>query len=321
MKKYRTRRYLTPWIIDDFHQWNDIYTYKNTKFKSNTKKSIINKDSSIATIGSCFSNEVAIAMDKLGIETSYKKINLLHYNSASIKQQFQLAFNLWPEYYNEDIWKVKGGFVHPFLDYYTIYSSAEQAQTAADKVANAYKDAFKSADVIIITLGLIECWRNRKTGNVFRNIPHPEVMDSLKPEFFRLTTTQIMTDLYDIYKIIQDNNPTTELVITTSPVPLSATFTDKDVRIANNESKSRIRAAVSEFTENHPKVNYMHSYELVMDIKNKYKFWERDYRHIHPHGVNYVVSQFLKEYSDESVKIPTINTKWMEEDIYIKEEK
>jgi len=310
MKEFKTPRYSVPWYVDDFHAWKDVYSNGKTEFKFNSKP-ILNKNSSVATIGSCFAQELAAAMDSIGIKSSFQLTNLLHYNTTSIKQQFQLAFDQWPEYSDENIWKVSDGYVHPFNDYYTTYPSVAELSKSAERIANSYKHTFMTADIIVITLGLIECWRSPVTGNVFRSIPHPEVMDTVEPEFFRLTTAQMMADLCDIYRMIKDNNPSAEIVITTSPIPLHNTFTNTDVRIANSESKSRIRAAVSEFIETHPDVNYMYSYELVMDAKNKFDYWKEDNRHIHRHAVDYIMSQFIHQYSDGSVKTPQVDTSWI----------
>ena len=311
MKELKSPRYPVPWCVDDFHKWVDVYTDGNIEFKINNSKPILKKDSYVATIGSCFAQELASAMKKVGIESSFGKTELLHYNTTSIRQQFQLAYGLWPEYSEETIWKVSGGYVHPFYDYYTVYPSVRELEDHAERISDSYENTFKTADIIVITLGLIECWRNPKTNNVFRNIPHPEVMDEIKPEFFRLTTSQMMDDLCAIYKMIKDNNPSAEIVITTSPIPLHNTFTDKDVRIANSESKSRIRATVSEFVEKYPDVNYMYSYELVMDAKNKFDYWKDDNRHIHKHAVDYIMSQFIKQFSDGSVQTPHVDTSWI----------
>ena len=308
LKEFRVPRYTVPWHVDDFHLWKDVYSNGKTEFKFNSKP-ILNKNSSVATIGSCFAKELAAAMTSIGIKSHFPDI--LHYNTTSIKQQFQLAFNQWPEYSDENIWKVSDGYVHPFYDYYKTYFSVADLSKSAEAISNAYRRTFMTADIIVITLGLIECWRSPETRNVFRSIPHPEVMDTVKPEFFRLTTEQMKADLCDIYKMIKDNNPSAEIVITTSPIPLYNTFTNTDVRIANSESKHRIRAAVSEFIETHSDVNYMYSYELVIDSKNKFDYWQEDNRHIHKHAVDYIMSQFIHQYSDGSVKTPQIDTSWI----------
>ena len=84
------------------------------------------------------------------------------------------------------------------------------------------------------------------------------------------------------------------MVITTSPVPLHTTFTALDVRVANMESKSRIRAATSEFVDRHPDVHYFHSYDMAMTAERQSDYFRDDGRHVHRHAVRYIVSEFLR---------------------------
>ena len=101
------------------------------------------------------------------------------------------------------------------------------------------------------------------------------------------------------------------LVVTTSPVPLHATFTKLDVRVANMESKSRIRAAVSEFVERHPDVRYFHSYEMVMTAERQSDYFREDGRHVHRHAVKYIVSEFLRLFGDPSLQMADVDSSWL----------
>jgi hypothetical protein len=102
-----------------------------------------------------------------------------------------------------------------------------------------------------------------------------------------------------------------ELVVTTSPVPLHTTFTALDVRIANIESKSRIRAATSEFLDRHPDVHYFHSYEMVTTAEKQSDFFRDDGRHVHRHAVRYIVSEFLRLFADPSLHLAGVDASWL----------
>src|SRR5204863_7036168 len=67
-------------------------------------------------------------------------------------------------------------------------------------------------------------------------------------------SSDLVEDLERIRHIVRDQLGA-EMVVTTSPVPLHSTFTPLVVRVANTESKSRIRAAVSEFIDAHHDVH------------------------------------------------------------------
>ena len=120
----------------------------------------------------------------------------------------------------------------------------------------------------------------------------------------------MLDDLERIRAVVRDTLGAT-LVVTTSPVPLHSTFTKLDVRIANMESKSRIRAAVSEFVERHPDVRYFHSYEMVMTAERQSDYFREDGRHVHRHAVKYIVSEFLRLFGDPSLQMTDVDTSWL----------
>jgi hypothetical protein len=164
--------------------------------------------------------------------------------------------------------------------------------------------------VVVATLGLIETWRARPTGNTYRQIPHPGVFPALDVVFHRLAVTEMLEDLERIRRVVVDRLGAT-LVLTTSPVPLHTTFTDLDVRVANTESKSRIRAAVSEFVERHPDVRYFHSYEMVVTAERQSDYFREDGRHVHRHAVRYIVSEFLRLFGDPSLQMTDVDSSWL----------
>ena len=151
--------------------------------------------------------------------------------------------------------------------------------------------------MVVVTLGLIETWRSPTTGDTYRQIPHPAVFDSLRPDFHRLSVTEMLDDLERIRTVIRDRLGAA-MVVTVSPVPLHTTFTPLDVRVANTESKGRIRAAVSEFVDRHPDVHYFHSYEMVVTAERQSDYFRDDGRHVHRHAVKFIVSEFLRLFAD-----------------------
>jgi ADP-ribose pyrophosphatase YjhB (NUDIX family) len=233
----------------------------------------------------------------------------LFYSTATIRQELERLAGGWPERAAEPVWAVPGGFVDPFRDYSTTHP--DEAALLADRAAaDAAADAlFRDAKVVVATLGLIETFRNPGTGNTYRQIPHPAAYPSLGAEFHRLTVADMLGDLERIRAVVRDTLGAT-LVLTTSPVPLHTTFTEHDVRVANMESKSRIRAAVSEFIERHPDVRYFHSYEMVVTAERQSDYFREDGRHVHRHAVKYIVSEFLRLYGDPSLQITDVDSSW-----------
>ncbi len=128
--------------------------------------------------------------------------------------------------------------------------------------------------------------------------------------FHRLSVDEMLADLERIRAVIRDRLGAA-MVLTVSPVPLHTTFTPLDVRIANMESKSRIRAAVSELVDRHPDVHYFHSYEMTVTAERQGDYFRDDGRHVHRHAVRYIVSEFLRLFADPSLHLADVDTSWL----------
>jgi hypothetical protein len=270
---------------------------------------LITPDTSVATIGSCFAAELAKMMGAVGIRGAMHPGGLF-YSTAAIRQELERLAGGWPEREAEPAWRVSGGHVDPFRDYDTVYpdeTAMLHARAAADAASS---EVFEGADVVVVTIGLIETWRSRATGNTFRQIPHPAVFEDLKPEFHRVTVTEMLDDLERIRAVIREHLGAA-MVLTVSPVPLHTTFTALDVRVANAESKGRIRAAVSEFVDRHPDVHYFHSYEMVVTAERQSDYFRDDGRHVHEHAVRYIVSEFLRLFADPALHLPDVDSSWL----------
>jgi hypothetical protein len=234
----------------------------------------------------------------------------LFYSTATIRQELERLTGGWPERATEPTWTIPTGVVDPFRSYDTAYPN-EAALLDARAVADAAADeVFRGAGVVVVTLGLIETWRSPTTGATYRQIPHPAVFPTLQPVFHRLTVTEMLDDLERIRTVVRERLGA-QLVVTVSPVPLHSTFTDLDVRVANSESKSRIRAAVSEFIGRHPDVHYFHSYEMVVTAERQSDYFRDDGRHVHRHAVKYIVAEFLRLFAAPELQVGQLDTGWL----------
>jgi GSCFA family len=292
------------WELDNVHAWADRASVINAP-----QTAIVQPSSRIATIGSCFAAELASMLGEVDIRGGMHPGGLF-YSTTTIRQELERLAGGWPERGEEPDWLLADGVVDPFRDYDTVYPDAAKllaARTAADDAADGL---FRGAQVVVVTLGLIETWRSRATGNTFRQIPHPAVFEDLRPDFHRLSVSEMLDDLERIRIVVREDLGA-ELVITTSPVPLHTTFTALDVRVANTESKSRIRAAVSEFIDRHPDIHYFHSYEMVVTAERQSDYFRDDGRHVQKRAVRYIVSEFLRSYADPALHLTDVDSSWL----------
>ena len=295
---------LGDWDLPNLHAWSERGLVMRAP-----ERVIVMPDTRVATIGSCFAEELATMMGEVGIRGAMHPGGLF-YSTATIRQELERLTGGWPERDAEPLWQLDRGFVDPFRAYDKVFPDEEALRADRAAADAAAEDVFRGAQVVVVTLGLIETWRSPATGNTFRQIPHPGVFESLGTSLHRLTVGEMLDDLERIRTVVRDRLGAA-LVVTTSPVPLHATFTPLDVRIANTESKSRIRAAVSEFVDRHPDVDYFHSYEMVVTAEKQSDFFKDDGRHVRRDAVRYIMSEFLRLFADPSLHLRDVDASWL----------
>lgn len=166
---------------------------------------------------------------------------------------------------------------------------------------NAYNDSFRaaaSADVVIVTLGLVECWFDREIGVYLNGAPTKQIMTRYpgRFEFHLLDGDDIYQALCSLYELLGRNRDTPpRCLFTVSPVGLVSTFRDQDVLVANCYSKSVQRAALEAFVMRHD-VDYFPSYETVTLSDHQFAWGNHDYRHVRQETVDRIMAAVLKNY-------------------------
>ncbi len=270
---------------------------------------LVEPSTRIATIGSCFATELANGLKRMKLGGGQHPAGLF-YNTKSIRQELERIVGGWPERRAEPYWPVDAGFAHPFKDVTHHFATEAEIAAWSDDLDREADALFTNADLVVVTLGLIETWRNPSTGNTFRQIPHPEAFGRTPAEFHRLDQATMREDLEAIRRVVVEGLGA-KLVVTVSPVPLVATMTPLDVFVANTESKSRIRSAVSEFVAAHDDVHYFHSYELVTTAERQSDFMKEDGRHVKRAAVEYILADFLRVFAGPGVEVPEVDRSWM----------
>lgn len=163
------------------------------------------------------------------------------------------------------------------------------------------------ADVVIITLGLVEAWFDRQSGLFLNTSPHPRAMQKevrrakaegangrpsrfvhLRPNFAFLRDK-----MHSLIHLISTYAPKAKVAISVSPVPLQATMTADDVVTSSSLSKSLLRVVAEDARESFDHVDYFPSYEMVMNSPRTMT-WEDDQIHVKPSLVSQVTSAFVK---------------------------
>jgi hypothetical protein len=194
-------------------------------------------------------------------------------------------------------------------------SAAEvpQPKDVVRELTTKYYENFKNiqiADVIIMTLGLVEVWRDLERG-VDLNIAPPKDLIAAHPGRFVLSVMSyedILGDLEGILtEIARHCKPTVRILITVSPVPLHVTFRGKDCLEANMYSKAVQRAVVEAFCQRHPEIAYFPSFEMVMLSSPEQAWVPSDFRHVRPELVRRIMRSVLSKYLEPGTLPPDAN--------------
>lgn len=155
------------------------------------------------------------------------------------------------------------------------------------------------ADVVVVALGYTGSWYdnqdrifvNRSPGASSRTLRRGD-----RYSFQNLDALQVAGALADIAAHVHAaTGGRARMILTTSPVPLHATFTDRDVICANPYSGSTLLSAAVELASNHDWIDYYPSYEMLMGTDRDLA-WLEDGVHVKPGLIDQVVSRFTQAY-------------------------
>ena len=173
--------------------------------------------------------------------------------------------------------------------------AVEQARTPH---RTAVRALLTECTVFIFTLGLTEAWRSRRDDTVYPLAPGvmAEPVEPTEFEFHNFTYEEVSGDLEQFVTTMKEINPGIRIILTVSPVPLTATFGDEHVLVATTHSKAILRAVCSAITSRHPEVYYFPSYEIITGNFTRGCYFEENLRTISQEGVAHVMRVFDETY-------------------------
>jgi hypothetical protein len=221
------------------------------------------------------------------------------YSSRQLLQLFQRAHGLFEPL--ENVWRLKNGrYVDPFRHRIPVAGFAAE-ETVAMEMANhldAVQKMFRECSIFIFTIGLTEIWRSRIDGAV---VPSPPgVLDTAQQgneyEFHNLDIDEVRKDLETFIGLLRKVNPKVRVILTVSPVPLAATFTENHIICANTYSKAILRLAVEQIVQTYDFVDYFPSYERITSRHHSDSAFMENQRTVRPEAVQEVIGGFVKRY-------------------------
>lgn len=277
-------------------------------------KRLLTASDRVFTMGSCFAVEIRKALSARGFDTYPKyatigfdqsrqvlaklpeRDNINHYNTFVIRQEFELALGSGSYAISDliDLGEGKSGAPQGksfrWQDpYRKMVYAADEASIIdlSGKVTGCVRTAVQLAEVYIITLGLTEVWKNNVNGLYLNQAPKTA---GSRFSFVESSYDQNYENIRRVCALVAERYPQKRIILTVSPVPLTRTFTDRDIVMANTESKSILRAVAGQVAKDSGNVTYWPSYEIALARD----LFLEDGRHVRQDGIDLIVDQFLK---------------------------
>lgn len=283
------------------------------------KKFAIDASDKIATAGSCFAQHVARHMrakgyqildvepplagtsEELAQKFGYRTYSARYGNIYTSRQLLQLMDDCQTRTVrDEDIWERGGRFfdaLRPAVEPNGLPSAndvREHRQRHLQKVTHL----FANTDVLVFTLGLTESWINMSTKTVYPTCPGvvAGTFDPEKYQFVNFDFNDVLKDMTEVRRRLKKRNPNLRILLTVSPVPLTATAADEHILLATTYSKSVLRAVAGSMSKQFDDVDYFPSYELIAAPFSRGFFYESNMRSVTNGGVETVMKCFFSEH-------------------------
>ena len=279
----------------------------------------INNRAKIVTAGSCFAQHVGRTLAMAGFNVmdaepppkgfsdtaaqsfGYKLYSARYSNIYTVRQLLQTLDEAEGKFQPAiPVWEKGGRYfdaMRPSVEPEGLESAElvmEHRKLHLEKVLNV----FNAAEVFVFTFGLTEAWIHKETGTVYPTAPGTIAgnFDSTIFSFKNYRFAEILGDFQNFRARMVNINPNMRFVITTSPVPLTATASGQHVEVASCYSKSVLRAVCGTLTESFKNVDYFPSYEIITSINNRGIYFENNKRSVSSAGVDTAMALFMKKH-------------------------
>jgi hypothetical protein len=261
-------------------------------------------------IGSCFARNIEEHLIYSRIEVLSKRVFspieewanrpnafMNKYTLASMLNELRWAIDPPEDIPPELFFETDAGWLDPQLSPAANPTRFERVVERRRYLSDEVFSRIRQADVVVVTLGLVEAWFDNLTGLWLNGSP-PHKTIRAEPGRFSFTATSVTQNsdwLEQVYRAIKALNPAARIVATVSPVPMDTTFSGKDSAVAHVLSKARLRVVADLFVERHEDADYFPSFEMISLAPHALAFSDD---HIHPEdaAVGGVVRAFVKTF-------------------------
>ena len=283
-----------------------------------TPKFAITQDMKIATAGSCFAQHFSRALVARGYTwKNYEPGPSLlteqqaadyHFRTFSFRTgniytpKMLLQWLMWSferEEPPQEVWEKDGRFYDPLRP--TIepggFETAEEVMSARQSTFAGIRDAVMQSDVFVFTMGLTESWRDKQSSIEYAICPGTVAgtFDPERHEFHNHGYSDLSADMSKAIRFMARRNRKLRILLTVSPVPLTATASNDHVLLATSRSKALLRAVAADIVDRYPSVDYFPSFEIVTSPVFRGMFFAPNMRSVVKSGVDFIMETFFRD--------------------------
>ena len=241
----------------------------------------ISHESSILTLGSCFSEE----MGQLLVSNKFNVVNNpfgTTFNPISIAQIIE---DVCTQTHHTIPCQLDDVFLdHHFHSSFFGYSLAELEHKIKASLTIAQLQLKQENPVLIITLGTAWMYEHLKSNSIISNC-HKQDSKLFAKELGSIE--QFDAIVKKSFDLLFSTYPNTEIILTLSPVRHT-----KEGLAENQISKSILRVLCHELSNAYEQVHYFPSYEIVLDDLRDYRFYSTDLVHPNKQALEYIWNIF-----------------------------
>ncbi|MDR0230179.1 MAG: GSCFA domain-containing protein [Flavobacteriaceae bacterium] len=246
----------------------------------------ITYDDKVLSLGSCFAVNMSEKFKTFQFQHTVNPFGIL-FHPLAIERILRYAVEGY-EFTNDDVFEHNE--VWSCLAAHSDLNELEQEDIVTKLNVKLFdlQVALKEASHVLLTFGTAWVYEHIETKQVVANC------HKLPQQLFRkrlLSYEEVLESYHRIVKLIQEVNPTVQVVFTISPVRHI-----KDGVVENQRSKSLLIGALHQMLEevNNSDLSYFPAYEVVMDELRDYRFYTADL--LHPNGIaiDYIWERFVQ---------------------------
>ncbi len=241
----------------------------------------------LLSIGSCFSEEIAHRLRRVGFQLHSNPTGVL-FNPISIAKLIEdLSQEQIPEI--SSLQQAEGLWFHELFHSSFSHPNPQQAIETMQHALIEGSKKLRQADRVLITFG--SAYVYERQGEVVANC-HKQPASQFQR---RLLSIEEIVERWS--RLLQEALQGKKILFTLSPVRHL-----RDKAEENSLSKAILRVAIATLCQRFASAEYFPAYELLMDDLRDYRFYAADLTHPSPEAVEYIWERFSEAAFDAETK-------------------